>query len=187
MNEGFPEYRGRDRFPSSQPKGICRGCRCPIDPKLEPRAQTWHNACKYKYDPFFVKQAVRKRSGEKCEMCGRDCSRKAIHEYERTFEPAPTYHGLGLEYPYDRFKLWSHPEHIAYIKRMKVWRQNIPKPEYDHIVPHSENGLFVLENIRLLCRKCHLKRTAEWHKERKQKRKSPPAVVSNELPIPTSA
>ena len=33
MNEGFPEHDGKSRFPKKQPKGICRGCRCPITEK----------------------------------------------------------------------------------------------------------------------------------------------------------
>jgi Restriction endonuclease len=45
-----------------------------------------------------------------------------------------------------------------------------PKAEYDHIVPFSEGGLTVLENMRTLCNPCHKKRTAEWRKLRKRAR-----------------
>lgn len=66
---GFPEYTKKSRFPKAQPKGICRGCRNPITDK---RRQTWcGDACQEKFHPFYVKQAVRKRCGEKCEKCWR--------------------------------------------------------------------------------------------------------------------
>jgi len=39
-------------------------------------------------------------------------------------------------------------------------------PDYDHIVPFSEGGLTVLENMRTLCRPCHKARTKAWHAER---------------------
>jgi 5-methylcytosine-specific restriction endonuclease McrA len=43
----------------------------------------------------------------------------------------------------------------------RAWRRAKPKkPEYDHIVPFSEGGLTVLENMRTLCRPCHKARTA---------------------------
>jgi 5-methylcytosine-specific restriction endonuclease McrA len=44
--------------------------------------------------------------------------------------------------------------------------------EYDHIIPHIEGGLFVAENIRLLCHGCHVKRTSEWRKERNRLKKA---------------
>ena len=46
-----------------------------------------------------------------------------------------------------------------------------PIAEYDHIVPFSEGGLTVLENIRTLCTTCHAKRTADWYAERAKARK----------------
>lgn len=45
--------------------------------------------------------------------------------------------------------------------------------EYDHIIPFSEGGKTVLENIQCLCRECHKKKTAEW---RRSKRKKPAQV-----------
>lgn len=161
-----PEYSGRNRFPKKQPKGICRGCRGPI---TEKRRLTWcSDACHKKFDPFHVKQAVRKRSGEKCEMCGRDCSRQACHLYVQSAPQLPTYTQCGLEYPYDYKSHYSHPLYKGALESLKVWRREKPKPEYDHILPHCEGGLFTVENIRLLCRPCHLKRTAEWRRTRKK-------------------
>lgn len=48
-------------------------------------------------------------------------------------------------------------------------RQHYRLAEYDHIVPHSEGGLFVLENLRTLCHACHVKRTTQWRKTRSLK------------------
>jgi 5-methylcytosine-specific restriction endonuclease McrA len=59
--------------------------------------------------------------------------------------------------------------------RLTAWRNWNEDPklhaapaamEYDHIVPFSEGGLTVLENMRTLCRQCHKKRTAAWRRER---------------------
>lgn len=54
------------------------------------------------------------------------------------------------------------------------WRShppNTPTAHFDHIIPHSEGGPFILENIRLLCEPCHKNRTKDWHKERVAKRR----------------
>lgn len=163
---GFPEY-GKSRFPKKQPKGICRGCRGPITDK---RRQTWcGEACAEKYHPWHVKRAVAKRAGYQCEMCGRDCSMAAQAIYNQSSPQAPTYTECGCQYPYDSIAHYSSPLYVEYKARRKEWKANQPKPEYDHILPHSEGGLFTVENIRLLCRKCHLKRTAMWRLEKSKK------------------
>jgi 5-methylcytosine-specific restriction endonuclease McrA len=46
------------------------------------------------------------------------------------------------------------------------WESRKPRVNYDHIIPFSEGGMTVLENIRTLCEECHKKRTREWHKQR---------------------
>lgn len=165
---GFPEYDKKSRFPKLQPKGICRGCRGPI--KQFGRITWCSQECKEKFDPFYVKQNVRKRCGEKCETCGKDCSREAQRNYSAHYPKLPDYRDdckLGYPYNYDDFK--NHPLYKAWEKAHRDWKNNAPKPEYDHIIPHSEGGLFTLENIRLLCRACHLLRTKLWHKTRKKK------------------
>lgn len=162
---GFPEY-GKSRFPKAQPKGICRGCRGPITDK---RRQTWcSRECQEKFHPWHVKRAVAKRSGEKCEMCGRDCSRGANSIHRQSRPKSPTYEECGLQYPYDSKAHYSSPLYRQYVQAYREWKNAAPKPEYDHIVPHSEGGLFTVDNIRLLCRACHLKRTKLWHAERKK-------------------
>jgi hypothetical protein len=42
---------------------------------------------------------------------------------------------------------------------MKWWQM-------DHIMPFSEGGLTVIENVQTLCVLCHKKKTKLWHKER---------------------
>ena len=49
-----------------------------------------------------------------------------------------------------------------------------PRPNYDHIIPFSEGGMTVLENMRTLCEPCHKKRTREWHKNRKTAKQPEP-------------
>lgn len=162
---GFPEYHGRSRFPKQQPKGICRGCRGPITEKYR---KTWcSHECHQKFDPFYVKQLVRQRDKERCVFCGRDCSRKAQWVYRETSPNPPEYEkDCGLKYPWDAAKFHAHPLYQDYCHKLRKWERQRPKPEYDHIVPHSEGGLFTVENIRLLCHECHLQRTAEWLRQK---------------------
>ena len=161
-----PEYRGRDRFPARQERGICRGCRGLITDK---RRQTWcSQECQEKFHPFYVKQAVRERDGNKCQQCGKDCSRQAGWDYSKLLPQPPNYTDCGLQYPYDPQAHYISPLYLQYVAALKEWKRNSPRAEFDHIVPHSEGGLFVLENIRLLCRACHLERTRQWRKERKK-------------------
>lgn len=140
-----PEYDKKSRFPKKQPKGICRGCRGPI---TEKGRLTWcSRPCKEKFDPFYVKQKVWARDGGKCVMCKCDLYR---HGYYSPHNPGETYSD------------WQ--------KRLSNRKKQ--SPEYDHIIPHSEGGLFVLENIRLLCHVCHVAVTTEWRRAKSKLRKS---------------
>ncbi len=49
------------------------------------------------------------------------------------------------------------------------------RPEFDHIVPFSEGGKTVAENMRTLCKNCHKTRTSTWRKEKSKKRREDPA------------
>ncbi len=51
------------------------------------------------------------------------------------------------------------------------YQKGLAAPEFDHILPHSEGGLFVAENVRLLCSECHKERTKLWHKERTERKR----------------
>lgn len=52
------------------------------------------------------------------------------------------------------------------------YKRTRPTWECDHIVPFSEGGVTVLENMRTLCVDCHKKRTAEWRKRRAEQKLS---------------
>ncbi len=136
----FPEYHGRNRFPKLQPKGFCRGCRGPI---TEKNRKTWcSDACHKKYDPFFVKHEVLQRD-KCCVMCG--CKTINAYDWKRRYD--------------ERHEDWMRRRHATRGQR----------EEFDHIIPHSEGGLFTVENIRLLCHDCHAKRTAEWRRSKSQR------------------
>lgn len=148
----------------------CRGCGGDI-----PKGRlTWcSQPCKELFDPYYVKQAVKKRCGEKCENCGLDCSRTARHLHASQKPKAPDYiKDCGLTYPYDDRAWMAHPLYVEYVRLCKAHDASQPIGEFDHIVPHSEGGLFVLENIRMLCRACHRERTRQWHKARAYLRKT---------------
>lgn len=140
---------GHGRFPKIAPRGFCRGCRGPIKEK---HRRTWcSQACKDKYDPYLVKQAVIKRDKHVCQRCGLDIG-KAMKEWREAQRP--------LEF------------NDAYWKWHKSHRRAMPREEYDHIIPFSEGGLTVLENMRTLCRPCHVAVTAEWRKRKAAERKA---------------
>lgn len=144
------------RFPPRKlrPDGSfgCRGC----GGDIPQGRKTWcSHKCVKTFDPFYVKKAVQDRCGNKCEKCQKDCSRQAQMKY-RFEHPAP-------QYPWqDRLA------QIDYKKAKLKWRREFPLGEFDHIIPHCEGGQFVVENIRMLCTKCHLERTKEWRAERKK-------------------
>jgi 5-methylcytosine-specific restriction endonuclease McrA len=67
------------------------------------------------------------------------------------------------------------PERLAalaeYNEAHRAWRKARPRIEYDHIIPFSEGGLTLVENMRVLCRKCHKSRTALWRAEKAARRR----------------
>ena len=93
----------------------------------------------------MVIAAVKERDKEVCCMCGYDF--KAAHR----------------DYISRCYENNHHPKSGYAMEKMKFPK----KIEYDHIVPFSEGGLTVLENMRSLCSDCHKQRTKKWHKERK--------------------
>lgn len=122
----------------------CRGCGGAI-PKG--RSAWCSRECCKKYNPQFVLAAVRARDHDICSECGRDCDK----EYNQWM--AEKFGGKNFN--------WNE------------WRNRKPPgAEYDHIVPFSEGGLTVLENMRTLCSPCHKKRTADWHWQRTNKRRN---------------
>lgn len=65
---------------------------------------------------------------------------------------------------------WESPEYKKRQEEKRMWMVRKPKEEYDHIIPFSEGGLTILENMRTLCSPCHKTRTRLWHAERKLKK-----------------
>lgn len=62
--------------------------------------------------------------------------------------------------------VWDAPS--GYQTEYASWlKAKPPREEHDHIVPFSEGGLTVVENMRTLCADCHKRRTAEWRASRK--------------------
>lgn len=57
---------------------------------------------------------------------------------------------------------------------------SLPKPEYDHIIPFSEGGPTSPENMRTLCRPCHVMVTRLWRQAKAAKRKLQACVHLNE-------
>lgn len=138
-----------NRFPVRQrrPDGTwgCRGCGSAI-PKGR---QTWCSSeCNRRYDPRMVLREVVKRDKGFCQICGFDSHGEKKKWHER--KPSRQY-------------AWYSPEYIEWIKQE-------PLIEYDHITPFSEGGLTVVENMRTLCRSCHVTRTGEWRKMRSKSR-----------------
>lgn len=134
--------RNRHPIPQKREDGTrgCAGC----GNVLTGRKTTWcSNACITRYYPQFVIRAVKERDKEICAMCGVDCRKARL---ERNI--------------LSRTLTWD--------ERRKL--PPVPDAEYDHVIPFSEGGLTVVENMRTLCHFCHKKRTADWHAERKNKR-----------------
>lgn len=141
------EYN-RNRFPVQKrrpdSKLGCRGC----GGELIGRRTAWCSTVCYKtYCPIEVKFAAKKRDKGICAMCLKDCHAEMREYRKRCVERS------------------LHPQSSAAIDRCK----RPHKEEYDHIIPFSEGGLTVLENLRSLCHECHLQRTKEWHFTRKKK------------------
>ncbi len=143
MSESFKIQYDRNRFPKRQRRDDgtfgCRGCGSDIPKKR----QTWCSSeCIKRYHPLFVRREAKLRDGSRCKMCGLDCV-KAKKKWAKQHP--------GMVFP-EAFKKWM--------------LRKPPKAELDHIIPFSEGGLTVLENMRTLCARCHKKRTLAWHEAR---------------------
>jgi predicted nucleic acid-binding Zn ribbon protein len=158
----------KKRFPVQQKRADgtwgCRGCGKAI-PKGR---QTWcSNQCSKTFNPGEVLFAAKQRDKEICCECGYDAAAAVRKWWSEKSE-------ISALYVYDPLRQLrpgeSEPDNSEYWRRMKEWqRQERPrKIEYDHIIPFSEGGLTVLENIRSLCSICHKRRTRQWHKSRKR-------------------
>lgn len=157
-----------NRFPIQQrrPDGSlgCRGCGGAI-PKGR---QTWcSKQCCDTYHPAMVIGAARRRDKEICSQCGYDAASATRQWWTERAEIDKLFKsGWTPEWkPGD-----PQPDNSEYYRRFQEWQEKgrPRKIEYDHIIPFSEGGLTILENIRSLCEVCHKERTKLWHRERKQ-------------------
>lgn len=151
-NEPFRIIYDRSRFPKQQRRADgslgCRGCGGPI-PKGR---KSWcSRECWNKYEPSRVCYAVRQRDKDICCECGVDCQKA--------------------------YNLWQAEKGKPGWNWTEWHKSEPPGPEYDHIIPFSEGGLTVLENMRTLCSACHKKRTRHWHGQRKQKPLNQPELI----------
>lgn len=141
----------RARFPKRQRREDgtygCRGCGSDIPKGRESWCST---KCFNTFEPSRVINAVKLRDKGICQACQIDifaAEKKWEHEYWN-------YQRSGNVCVYE-------------------WRKSNPRPpkaNYDHIIPFSEGGMTILENMRTLCEPCHKERTKKWHGERKKKR-----------------
>lgn len=152
----FPEFK-RD----ADGKPLCRGCGGPVK---KPRLTWCSDDCVNKYHPAMVISAVEKRDKGVCQLCGANCDRGE----KEWLEKKPQWD----DYPADPNLKWpeqGQERYRRYDLACNEWRKLKPRAEYDHIIPFSEGGPTTLENMRTLCRPCHVKVTTEWRKNRKKK------------------
>jgi HNH endonuclease len=136
----MPIKYNKNRFPVAPQKGKCRGCHGDV-----PKGRlTWcSKSCNDKFEPRRVLYFVQQRDKGICQICGLD----TIEAEKKWWAAKPNQSGNWWE---------AHQR----------WSREKPVVNYDHIIPFSEGGLTVLENMRTLCEPCHKARTKKWHKER---------------------
>lgn len=157
MSEPFRIRYNKARFPIQQKRADgtlgCRGCG-----ELIPKGrQTWcSKACVDLFDPQRVLFHVKQRDKGICVKCGFDTK----GAYQRWYADC-------------RAKDIPRNCHLA--KQLPSFPR---AAQIDHIIPFSEGGLTVLENMRTLCEPCHKQRTKDWHRDRAQARKQAPAQLA---------
>ena len=170
---------GNGRFPVQIAKKKCRGCHSDV-PKGR---STWcSNKCYDTYDPRRVHWFCRERDKFICFHCGMDAERirkRFEHACKWAMPSQYSYFqdGVFQREQYDlAVKIWLRHERRwreAANKRITTlrdsgWPYNSGRDwwEMDHIIPFSEGGITILENVRTLCVLCHKKRTKKWRKEK---------------------
>ena len=128
----------RERFPERKRRADGTwGCRG-CGGDVPKNRRTWcSRECKDRHDPYLVKHAVAVRDMARCQMCGCECK-----------VSWPAWSELGGTWP----------EYLA---------RKASASEFDHIVPFSEGGPTTADNMRLLCHACHVRRTTEWRRTKR--------------------
>lgn len=141
----------KSRFPELKKVDGKIVCRCGCGKPIPKGRQTWASReCVKRFHPFEVRQAVRARDKGVCQICKLDIP--AAYQKWRSERPS-----------------WQ---------RDWALKGQGPREEYDHIVPFSEGGLTVLENMRTLCHDCHVVVTTKWRREKIKTAALPPASHS---------
>lgn len=172
---------GNGRFPIQPAKGLCRGCHGTV-PKGR---RSWcGDICYDRFEPKRVRYFCWQRDRAICFYCGVDAEKMRIrllraHKYPETsqysFVKNGAYDREAFKFAFESRKRHAHriiSGRKSRIQKMKVdgWPYYCSRDwwEMDHIIPFSEGGLTVLENVRTLCILCHKKRTKKWHKDRRE-------------------
>ena len=141
------------RYPKKVKKDgqmMCRGCGKPVPPER----QTWcSRQCYETRCPQMVRWAVFQRDKGVCAICGRDTNAIAKALKELRWSDRTAY-----------FEYHTKLKSLGFKPHQSLW-------EGDHIIPHSQGGEYVLENIRTLCVPCHKKETAKLAAQNALKRK----------------
>lgn len=170
----------RSRYPVQPGQKKCRGCHGDV-PKGR---STWcSDKCYDTYEPKRVRWFCQQRDKCVCQICGVD-TQKMSGRYEDALHWNPPQQYRYLKAGVFQREKYDRAFAIA-IKHKARWRAAAMKRvermclagwpgvwkswwEMDHIIPYSEGGLTVLNNVRTLCCLCHKQRTAKWRKERKK-------------------
>ncbi len=133
-------------------KYVCRGCGGEV-PKGR---QTWCSGeCYRTRCPRMVIFAVRERDKGICQICGVETLKRPPTFQRQEWNPV-----TKIVIPEES---WEDFE-----KKLRDYRKRL-RAEYDHIIPFSEGGKTILENIQTLCRACHIKVTSKWRREKSLK------------------
>lgn len=187
----------KGRFPALTAKGLCRGCHKPVPP---PRKTWCSKACFDRFHPDRVKYKCFERDHGICAACGADTDKlkrrlkqfpNGINVYERRFWSDGVFDRVRYKLACEIFIRRRVRLYDAFEKRrrrmyalgwptyacMKWWQM-------DHIVPFSEGGLTVIENVQSLCILCHRtksKREARERADRRRLLKSGKATDQNQI------
>ncbi len=181
MSETHSVVYDKSRFPKQPGKGLCRGCGQSV-PKGR---KTWCSSkCNNRFNPAFVRFDCEKRDKGICSICHVDtnAAQKRFVTQRDIWNSTPSQYRYFVNGQFIREKFefsakiylrHSGKRHAAAQKRRGQmiaagWPGNKQRDwwEMDHIIPFSEGGLTVIENVRTLCIICHKHRTKTWHKSR---------------------
>jgi len=92
-----------------------------------------------------------------CVLCGIDCG--AVRRFLYLFEYGDSRYGI-LPDRCGALRYW-----------LRYWHLSAPRDlwEVDHIVPRCEGGTNHMENLRTLCRRCHVRITTDMRRRKAKK------------------